>query len=193
MDIPSFCVSESRLVVLRCDGDVPGVIEGSVAKEFVGSFLPLKTLFGGVPEGRTCGLAPGLGGIGPRSLISAADFNSPLSNLLTKPQFELPQILAMIPLGIPPVASVRPIPIPLSPASTMAIELRFVGAGGAATVFGANVVVGSSRTLVPADVRVVGVSGVGGTPGPIGITLWLADCWLFQSQLQLSQGLWIVT
>lgn len=156
---------------MRCDGDVPGVIEASVAKEFVVSLLPLKTLFGGVPEGRTRGLALGLGGVEPRSLISVGDFNSPLSNLLTNPQFELPHVLAMIPLGMPPVASVRPIPIPLSPARIMAIELRFVGAGGTASVFGARLIVGNSRTFGPADVRTVGVSGVGGTPGPMGITL----------------------
>ena len=82
----------------------------------------------------------------------------------------------MIPLGLPPVASVRPIPIPLSPVSMMAVELKLVGAGGFARVLGANVLVGSSLKLDPDVTRTVGVSGDGAEmPGPIGMTLWLAD------------------
>ena len=85
-------------------------------------------------------------------------------------------MLAMIPLGIPPVESVRPIPMPRSPVRMMAVELRLVGAGGFASVLGANVLIGSSRKFDPDVIRTVGVSGAGaGILGPIGITLWLAE------------------
>ena len=68
-------------------------------------------------------------------------------------------MLAIIPLGIP---SARPIPMPRSPVRMIAVELRLVGAGGFASVLGANVLVGSSRAAEPDARRTVGVSGVGG-------------------------------
>lgn len=80
----------------------------------------------------------------------------------------------MIPEGIPPEASVRPMPIPFSPFMITAVELRFVGAGGTARVLGANVLTGKSRMrgIEVTGLRSVGVGGVGGVgnaPGPIGI------------------------
>lgn len=80
----------------------------------------------------------------------------------------------MRPLGIPPEASVRPTPTPRSPLTITAAALRFVGAGGLAKVFGANVLVGKSRMLgIGADdfldVGVSGGGGVGSAPGPTGM------------------------
>lgn len=82
----------------------------------------------------------------------------------------------MIPEGIPPEASVRPIPIPFSPLMITAVELRFVGAGGLAKVLGANVLTGKSRMRgneVPGlrSVGISGIVGVGNAPGPTGIEL----------------------
>ena len=46
---------------------------------------------------------------------------------------------------MPPVASLRPMPIPRSPLTMTADLLRFVGAGGFASVEGARVLGGVSR------------------------------------------------
>ena len=71
-------------------------------------------------------------------------------------------------LGIPPDASVRPTPTPLSPLTITAAALRFVGAGGLAKVLGASVLIGSSRIGADdfLDTSVSGGGGVGSAPGP---------------------------
>ncbi len=126
------------LIVLRCEADDRGVDGTSMAIELVVSFVPLKTPLAGEADGRFCGL----GGAELFSLVE--DVNSPLSSLFKYPQLVVPQTFAMRPPGMPPVSSVRPIPMPFSQLIMMAVELRLVGAGGLAKVLGASVLNGRS-------------------------------------------------
>ena len=77
-------------------------------------------------------------GLEGTDVICPWDLISPFSRRLIYPQLLLPQRFAIIPDGIPPVASLRPTPIPRSPLTITADFDKFVGAGGLARVDGAR-------------------------------------------------------
>lgn len=97
-----------------------------------------EDVVGGETEGRSIGLTWRFG------LWSDTTLSSLRSNRLTKLEFELPQVLAKMPFGMPkrPVTFPR---MPRSPDTVTAALLRFVGAGAFANVEGARVLGGMSR------------------------------------------------